>query len=168
MRLLYIINPLITMEAASMMGHQNAVQDQMFYSFHLEDHVPQTHLLRAIDRVLDLDGLHSQLAGHYSHTGRPSVPPELMIRMLIIGYCYGIRSERRLCCVLYQLPDRHGQGHYPGCGSNAGVSTSRGGIDPADDRAGRKAVCTDAPALDRGHRLWRGSHVGLVGGRERH
>lgn len=96
-RLLYIINPLITMETASMMGHQKAVQDQLFYSFHLEDHVPQTHLLRAIDRVLDLDDLHSQLAGHYSHTGRPSVPPELMIRMLIIGYGYGIRSGRRLC-----------------------------------------------------------------------
>ena len=80
-----------------MMGHQKTVQDQLFYSFHLDDHVPQSHLLRAIDRVLDFSDLPSQLAGHYSHTGRPSVPPELMIRILIIGYCYGIRSERRLC-----------------------------------------------------------------------
>ncbi len=80
-----------------MMGQQKSVQDQLFYSFHLENHIPQTHLLRAIDRVLDLGDLHLQLADHYSHMGRPSVPPELMIRMLIIGYCYGIRPERRLC-----------------------------------------------------------------------
>jgi transposase len=56
-----------------------------------------TQLLRKIDTVLDLSSLRSQLAPHYSHTGRPSIDPELMIRMLLIGYCYGIRSERRLC-----------------------------------------------------------------------
>jgi transposase len=80
-----------------MMGQQKSGQERFFYSFNLEDHVPRNHLLRGIDACLDLSGLRSHLAEHYSHTGRPSVDPELMIRMLIIGYSYGIRSERRLC-----------------------------------------------------------------------
>ena len=80
-----------------MMGRQGGVQDQLFYSFNLDEHVPQTHLLRGIDRYFELDGLREHLAPHYSHTGRPSIDPELMIRMLIVGYCFGIRSERRLC-----------------------------------------------------------------------
>ncbi|MFC7519084.1 transposase [Herbaspirillum sp. GCM10030257] len=63
----------------------------------LEEFVPQDHLLRAIDRHLDLAEFRQQLKPFYSHIGRPSVDPELIIRMLIIGYCYGIRSERRLC-----------------------------------------------------------------------
>lgn len=82
---------------AKMMGHQPGGQERLFYSFNLEDHIPQNHLLRSIDRCLDLSELHQQLADYYSHTGRPSIDPELMIRMLIIGYSYGIRSERRLC-----------------------------------------------------------------------
>ena len=80
-----------------MMGCQDHSQDKLFYSFNLEDHVPQNHLLRGIDRYLDLSNLRQHLANFYSHTGRPSIDPELMIRMLIIGYCFGIRSERRLC-----------------------------------------------------------------------
>lgn len=80
-----------------MMGHQASGQERLFYAFNLEDLIPPTHLLRAIDRCLDLSELHRHLAEHYSHTGRPSIDPELMIRMLIVGYCYGIRSERRLC-----------------------------------------------------------------------
>ena len=80
-----------------MMGQQKGGQERLFYSFNLEDHVPQDHLLRGIDSCLDLSGLRQHLAEHYSHTGRPSIDPELMIRMLIIGYSYGIRSERRLC-----------------------------------------------------------------------
>lgn len=80
-----------------MIGFQADNQDRLFYSFNLEDHVPQNHLLRGIDRYLDLSDLRQHLASFYSHTGRPSVAPELMIRMLIIGYCLGIRSERRLC-----------------------------------------------------------------------
>jgi transposase len=63
----------------------------------LEEFVPQDHLLRAVDRYLDLSDFRSHLQKFYSHIGRPSVDPELIIRMLIIGYCYGIRSERRLC-----------------------------------------------------------------------
>jgi transposase len=54
-------------------------------------------LLRAIDRFVDLDGIRAYLASYYSALGRPSIDPELMIRMLLIGYCHGIRSERRLC-----------------------------------------------------------------------
>lgn len=84
------------MEMHIMMG-QATVQDQLFYAFNLEDHVPQGHLLRGVDRFLDLGELRQHLAPFYSHTGRPSIDPELMIRMLVIGYCLGIRSERRLC-----------------------------------------------------------------------
>jgi len=80
-----------------MMGHQAGVQDQLFYSFKLEARVPPDHLLRGIDRFLDLSELRRHLGSFYSHTGRPSIDPELMIRMLLIGYCFGIRSERRLC-----------------------------------------------------------------------
>jgi transposase len=80
-----------------MMGFQTDNQERLFYSFNLEDHVPQNHLLRGINQYLDLNELHQHLAEHYSHTGRPSIDPELMIRMLIIGYSFGIRSERRLC-----------------------------------------------------------------------
>ena len=80
-----------------MMGQQKGNQDRLFYSFNLEDHIPANHLLRAIDRCLDLKDLRAHLEDYYSATGRPSVDPELMIRMLIVGYCYGIRSERRLC-----------------------------------------------------------------------
>ena len=80
-----------------MMGQQDDGQERLFYSFDLEDHVPQDHLLRCIDRYLDLGELRAHLARFYSHTGRPSIDPELMLRMLLIGYCLGIRSERRLC-----------------------------------------------------------------------
>jgi transposase len=83
---------------ARMMGEQSGSQGRFFYRFDLAERVPADHLLRKIDAVLDLSRLRSQLlAGHYSHTGRPSIDPELMLRTLLIGYCYGIRSERRLC-----------------------------------------------------------------------
>jgi transposase len=72
------------MEGWAMMGERQVRQEALFYGFNLEDHVPSGHLLRSIDRF-------------YSTTGRPSIDPELMIRMLLIGYCCGIRSERRLC-----------------------------------------------------------------------
>jgi transposase len=80
-----------------MMGQRGGNQDRLFYSFNLDDHVPADHLLRNIDRYLDLADLHHRLSDYYSHTGRPSVDPELMIRMLLVGYCFEIRSERRLC-----------------------------------------------------------------------
>jgi transposase len=80
-----------------MMGERQVQQDALFYEFSLERHVPDTHLLRAIDRFGDLDGVRAHLVAFYSGTGRPSIDPELLIRMLIVGYCFGIRSERRLC-----------------------------------------------------------------------
>jgi transposase len=80
-----------------MMGERTTDQPALFYEFSLERHVPQDHLLRSIDRFVDLSGLREHLRPFYSETGRPSVDPELMIRMLLIGYCQGIRSERRLC-----------------------------------------------------------------------
>ncbi len=79
-----------------MMGTQTA-PEQLFYDFCLEDHVPDDHLLRQIDPFLDLSDVRAELKPYYSPIGRPSVDPELMIRMLIVGYCLGIRSERRLC-----------------------------------------------------------------------
>jgi transposase len=81
----------------AMMGPRQVVQGAFFYEFSIEDHVPADHLLRSIDRFVDLGDLRRHLAPFYSSTGRPSVDPELMIRMLIVGYAFGIRSERRLC-----------------------------------------------------------------------
>jgi transposase len=80
-----------------MMGERRIGQEALFYEFSLERHVPERHLLRSIDRFVELDGLRRELAPFYSEVGRPSVDPEAMIRMLIVGYCFGIRSERRLC-----------------------------------------------------------------------
>src|SRR5437762_4545378 len=79
-----------------MMGESRVGQEALFYEFSLERHVPADHMLRAIDRFVDLEGVRSHVAPFYSPTGRPSVDPELLIRMLIVGYCVGIRSERRL------------------------------------------------------------------------
>ena len=79
------------------MGPAVGGQDRLFYEFNLEDRIPADHLLRRIDAVLDLSWLRGELAPYYSHTGCPSIDPELMIRMLVVGYCYSIRSERRLC-----------------------------------------------------------------------
>jgi transposase len=80
-----------------MMGERQVQQDALFYEFSLERHVPEGHLLRAIDGFVELDGVRAHLEPFYSETGRPSIDPELLIRMLIVGYCFGIRSERRLC-----------------------------------------------------------------------
>jgi transposase len=80
-----------------MMGYRQVEQAALFYEFSLERHVPIDHLLRSIDRFVELGELRRELAAFYSTMGRPSIDPELMIRMLIVGYCFGIRSERRLC-----------------------------------------------------------------------
>jgi transposase len=80
-----------------MMGPRQVDQAALFYEFSLERHVPAGHLLRSIDRFVDLSEVRSHLAPFYSSTGRPSIDPELLVRMLLVGYCYGIRSERRLC-----------------------------------------------------------------------
>ena len=78
-----------------MMGERTVMQESLFYGFNLEDHVPADHLLRSIDRFVDLSGIREHLRPYYSETGRPSIDPELMIWMLIVGYSLGIRSERR-------------------------------------------------------------------------
>lgn len=80
-----------------MMGERQVDQTALFYEFSLEGHVPANHLLRSIDRFVELEGLRAHLAPFYSAMGRPSIDPELLIRMLLVGYCFGIRSERRLC-----------------------------------------------------------------------
>src|SRR5262245_11252983 len=82
-----------------MMGRREREQGKLFYEFKLDDMIPRSHLLRRINVVVTvvLSDLHDQLERYYSDTGRPSVDPELMIRILLVGYCYGIRSERKLC-----------------------------------------------------------------------
>ena len=80
-----------------MMGQLPPAQNALFYDFCLEDHIPSDHLLRQINEFLDFDSIRQHLKPFYSHTGRPSIDPELMIRMLLVGYCFGIHSERRIC-----------------------------------------------------------------------
>ena len=82
-----------------MMGRQDRDQGQLSYEFNVDDVIPKDHLLRRMNVFVSaaLADLHQQLRPFYSDIGRPSVDPELMIRMLIVGYCYGIRHERRLC-----------------------------------------------------------------------
>src|SRR5437764_10681809 len=80
-----------------MMGRLKSDQGQLFYQFNLEDAVPEDHLVRKIDTALDLSWLRSELAPHYSFMGRPSIDPELMIRMLVVGYVFAVRSERLIC-----------------------------------------------------------------------
>ena len=80
-----------------MMGRLKSDQGQLFYEFHLGDAVPEDHLVRKIDAALDLSWLRGELAPHYSSIGRPSIDPELMIRMLVVGYVFAIRSERLIC-----------------------------------------------------------------------
>jgi len=79
-----------------MMGRLDRGRVQLFYAFDLEKAVPPDHLVRGISAVLDLSWVHTTLAPHYSSTGRPSIDPELMLRMLIVGYVFAIRSERQL------------------------------------------------------------------------
>jgi transposase len=80
-----------------MMGRRKGDQSQLFYEFRLDDVVPADHVVRQIDAVLDLSWVHAELAPHYPAIGRPSVDPVLMLRMLIVGYVFAIRSERALC-----------------------------------------------------------------------
>ena len=79
------------------MGERRVMKEALFYCFSLERHVPNNHLLRKVDRFVDLSEVRAHLEPYYSEVGRPSIDPELMIRMLIVGYCFGVRSERRLC-----------------------------------------------------------------------
>jgi len=80
-----------------MMGRREDNQVQFLYAFDLDKVVPADHLVRQIDAVLDLSWVHRELGPYYSHTGRPSIDPVLMIRMLLVGYVFALRSERRLC-----------------------------------------------------------------------
>ena len=91
-----------------MMGRQSGDQARLFYEFRLDERIPKNHLLRRIDVFVTavLGDMHDQLNPYYSEIGRPSVDPELMIRMLIVGYCYGLRSDvkRRRTTPLEQMP----------------------------------------------------------------
>ena len=78
-----------------MMGKQTH-SESLFYYFRIEDHIPEDHLLRLVDRYIDVTFVRETLKASYSHTGRPSIDPEVLLRILLIGYLYGITSERRL------------------------------------------------------------------------
>jgi transposase len=80
-----------------MMGPRQVDQAALFYEFSLERLVPAAHLLTSIDCFVDLSDVRSHLAPFYSCSGRPSINPELLMRKLLVGYCYGIRFDRRLC-----------------------------------------------------------------------
>ncbi len=80
-----------------MMGRRNQGQGQLFYEFRLDEAVPEDHLVRKIGALLDLSWVYAELARYYSEIGRPSIDPVLMIRMLIVGYVFAIRSERQIC-----------------------------------------------------------------------
>ena len=101
-----------------MLGRQESGQGQFFYSFDLDRVVPPDHLVRQIDGLLDLSWVHNELAPFYSHTGRPSIDPVLMIRMLIVGYVFALRSRdgsalrSRSISLQMVLQARH-RGSYP-------------------------------------------------------
>ena len=92
-----------------MMGERQVQQDALFYEFSLERHVPTEHLLRSIERFVELDGVRRELAPFYSEVGRPSIDPELMIRMLLVGYCPLSRPTS-------PVPPYGGKGRPEGCG----------------------------------------------------
>ena len=87
-----------------MMGCLESFQDRFFHDFCLDDVVPSDNLARRIDAVLDPSWRRGELDPYYSHTGRPSIDPGLMMRMLIIGYVFAIRSERQLCSEVRVIP----------------------------------------------------------------
>ena len=125
-----------------MMGRLSHDQEQFFYSFRLDEAVPEDHAVREIAAVLDLSWAHSELAPHYPKIGRPSIDPVLMIRMLIVGYVFGIRSERALC--------REVQVTWP-IGKKSPASAAAGYIQPGrydEPRTQRpqngQTVCPDA------------------------
>jgi len=82
--------------ALLIMMAQNTRSESLFYYFRIEDQVPEHHLLRLLDRYIDFAFVRETLKESYSHTGRPSIDPEVLLRILLIGYLYGITSERRL------------------------------------------------------------------------
>ena len=86
------------------------MQEALFYGFNLERHVPDDHLLRKIDRFVDLSEVRAHLGPYHSDVGRPSIDPELMVRMLIVGYCLGIRSERRHAAIMNRRPGKKQSG----------------------------------------------------------
>src|SRR3974390_1494161 len=123
-----------------MMGHRQVEQAALFCEFSRERHTPADHWLRSIDRFVDLQEIRQDLTPFYSCIGRPSIDPELMIRMLLIGYCFGIRSER--ACV------RRSTSIWPTGGSVGSVWMGRSLITRRSPRTGMAAsvrgICCDA------------------------
>src|SRR5262249_24941574 len=141
-----------------MMGRLNHDQGQLFYSFYLEEAVPDDHLVREIAAVLDLAWVRAELARYYSSTGRPSIDPELMIRMLIIGYVFAIRSERAPC--------RDVQVNFVGCPLRIRsriIRRSRVRATSGSATATSSAVCSSV-LWARASGCWPGRGRGLRGG----
>jgi len=100
-----------------MMGERQSGQASLFYTFSLESHVPEDHLRRVIDKFADLGFVREHLKDYYSHTGRPSIDPELMIRMLLVGYCYGNNVDEAGVAVSWLLA--HPANIIPVMGANS-------------------------------------------------
>src|SRR5215475_10252296 len=110
-----------------MMGHRQVEQAALFYEFSLEKHIPADHWLRSIDRFIDLQEIRRDLAPFYSSIGRPSIDPELMIRMLRIGYCFGIRAGSSATVAMAQLK----------CSAGWSTSTASSPTSPVFDKSAR-------------------------------
>ena len=129
------------------MGRQDGDQSRLFYSFNLEERIPARHLLRRINPIVTriLAELRAKLKPFYSEIGRPSIDPELMLRMLIVGYCYGIRFERKLC--------EDVELHLPIVGSAVSISTTKCPITRRSRSIGMAASVT-ATSFDSSSRRW--------------
>ena len=113
-----------------MMGQQIRTES-LFYYFRLEDQIPEDHLLRLIDQHIDLSFVRERLKNSYSGTGRPSIDPEVLLRLLLLGYLYGITSERRLLEEVRM--------HRPIVGSRGWTSSKRFRITRRSPRTGTGA-----------------------------
>jgi hypothetical protein len=125
-----------------MMGRQTGDQSQLFYLFNLERRIPRGHLLRRINPVVTqvLAGLREKLAPFYSEIGRPSIDPELMIRMLIVGYCFGIRFAGSISTTAFPITRRSQSIAMAGSGrATSSVMCSRRWFEPAWMRAWSRA-----------------------------
>ena len=132
-----------------MMGRRRRDQAKLFYEFRLDDRIPKNHLLRriAVFVTAALADLHKELEPYYSDIGRPSVDPELMIRMLIVGYCYGIRSERRLT----QEVELHLAYRWFAIGFSASHPNWSYRPNPEESHPNASVLCDTTPSLFKAH-----------------
>jgi Transposase domain (DUF772) len=150
-----------------MMGQHNR-SEALFYYFRLEDQVPETHLLRLIERHISFAFVRERLKQSYSETGRPSIDPELLLRILLIGYLYGITSERKLVEELRQLPGGQPQLRDRRCASNGSTDESGNGSRAGHAHSFHAMARTNTRIGSSRHDLRERGVLALVGGSEHH